>query len=368
MVKSYKENVKLEFNGCVVDIESIGDFNNGYSDFDSRKYSAIQPIVFGLLTNKELKIYYATKKEEIPSLLNHIMKIIDTLDQPFYGFQTNFERAVLFHNIGKEIEFRELNKFTHENKENAVRELKIRDYNDPFKKGKDCIEAWKRGDIANIIKHNRACLLKERDILLKRGYRNPDRLRFIKVKSLRDRGKKGKTGEKKTIEHYKKLGYNCIKVNNWIYTCIIYEMRIDKAIDSVEGWFWLTTEERKKRIEELREIKRITKEIRNTMNKEQLSWLSKTPYKPNGFPDLMVWNKNEIFFVEVKSYSSYLNKNQVEFFKELSKFFDVYISNFDAKKIVIKKYDYEKDKWGYRIKRESRAESLTSFLTKHMIL
>jgi len=27
--------------------------------------------------------------------------------------------------------------------------------------------------------HNRSCLLKERDILLKRGFRKPDDLRFI---------------------------------------------------------------------------------------------------------------------------------------------------------------------------------------------
>lgn len=40
--------------------------------------------------------------------------------------------------------------------------------------------AWDNGGYNEVIAHNRACLLKERDILLKRGYREPDILEFIK--------------------------------------------------------------------------------------------------------------------------------------------------------------------------------------------
>ncbi|NKQ39887.1 MAG: hypothetical protein HF967_10615 [Methanosarcinales archaeon] len=59
--------------------------------------------------------------------------------------------------------------------------MKISKYNDPFNgNGKLCMHAWLRGDIKNAIAHNRACLLKEKDILLKRGFREPDNLKLWK--------------------------------------------------------------------------------------------------------------------------------------------------------------------------------------------
>jgi hypothetical protein len=41
--------------------------------------------------------------------------------------------------------------------------------------------AWQNGEFDKAIAHNRACLMKERDILLRRGYRKPDGLAlFVK--------------------------------------------------------------------------------------------------------------------------------------------------------------------------------------------
>lgn len=36
-------------------------------------------------------------------------------------------------------------------------------------------------DFKNVVAHNRACLLKERDILLKRGYRTPDKIELVRI-------------------------------------------------------------------------------------------------------------------------------------------------------------------------------------------
>ena len=59
-----------------------------------------------------------------------------------------------------------------ENKERAVQQLKIPSYNDPYRgKGFRCVDAFVKGDLENIAKHNRACLLKERDILRIQGAR-----------------------------------------------------------------------------------------------------------------------------------------------------------------------------------------------------
>jgi len=40
-----------------------------------------------------------------------------------------------------------------------------------------------REEFDKAIAHNRACLLKERDILIKRGFRKPDELKFVNKSS-----------------------------------------------------------------------------------------------------------------------------------------------------------------------------------------
>ena len=45
--------------------------------------------------------------------------------------------------------------------------------------GKLCMEAWQKGQLEKAIAHNRSCLLKERDILLRRGFRKPNQLNFV---------------------------------------------------------------------------------------------------------------------------------------------------------------------------------------------
>jgi hypothetical protein len=42
------------------------------------------------------------------------------------------------------------------------------------------MNAWHKGEFDAAIAHNRACLLKERDILIKRSCIKPDELKFIK--------------------------------------------------------------------------------------------------------------------------------------------------------------------------------------------
>ena len=74
----------------------------------------------------------------------------------------------------------ELNKEKFEAKRIAVQALKIPNYGDPFNdNGKYCMNAWLSGEIDKAIAHNRSCLLKEKDILLKRGFRKPDDLSLM---------------------------------------------------------------------------------------------------------------------------------------------------------------------------------------------
>ncbi len=179
MIKEHREVIHSDFTGTIIDIETIGDFNERYRNTgDIREYEDIQQVIFGLVTKDYLQILYVRGKDEIPELTNRIAGIIDKLEKPFYAFNTSFEKQVLSLRLGRNISFEcELQKERFESKARAVRELGIPAHDDPFNdKGILCMYAWQNGDFERAVAHNRACLLKERDILLKRGYRKPDGL------------------------------------------------------------------------------------------------------------------------------------------------------------------------------------------------
>ncbi len=174
MVEIYEEVENSDFEGTIIDIETIGDFDSSYRD--SREYRYLLPVIFGYITNDGLKIYYVEKKKEIGDLKQKIICVLPRLKKPFYAFNCEFEVCVLFHSCEQNVRFNnELNQEKFEGKGEVVKFLGIDSYNDPFNDyGKLCAEAWLRGEIEKCIRHNRSCLLKERDILLKRGFRKPD--------------------------------------------------------------------------------------------------------------------------------------------------------------------------------------------------
>jgi hypothetical protein len=179
LIQEHREDVSSNFKGTIIDIETIGDFNGRYRNTgDWREYEGIQQVIFGLINGKYLQILYVTKKEEIDELNKRIDAIIDKLEKPFYAFNTSFEVNVLTCQLGREISFEcELQREKFESKANAVRALGIPTHGDPFNdKGILCMYAWQNGEFDKAIAHNRACLMKERDILLRRGYRKPNGL------------------------------------------------------------------------------------------------------------------------------------------------------------------------------------------------
>jgi len=180
MILILKEDIISEFEGTIIDIETIGEFDNQYPD--SRQYKNIRLVIFGFLDRYTLQIFCAKGIEAISELQEKTKDIIDSLKRPFYAFNCDNERAVLFYELGKVIAFeRELQKEKYESKAKAVRDLDIPNYDDPFyDKGLWCMNAWNNGEFDRAIAHNRACLLKERDILTKRGFREPDELKFMK--------------------------------------------------------------------------------------------------------------------------------------------------------------------------------------------
>ncbi|MFC1981094.1 hypothetical protein ACFLVN_02490 [Chloroflexota bacterium] len=175
-----QEDIFSDIDGTVIDIETIGDFDKRYRH-DSRNYRNIKQVIFGCIDTNKLCIYCACGNQGITELQEITKKILGNLKRPFYAFNCVFESSVWFNHIGIRIEFDgELQRFRYENKKEAVASLQIPNYDDPFyDEGVKCIEAWNCGNVKHAVAHNRACLLKERDILIKRGYRIPDKCAFI---------------------------------------------------------------------------------------------------------------------------------------------------------------------------------------------
>jgi len=179
LIIEHKEDIISDFEGTIIDIETIGEFRNQY--FDSRRYMGIQLVIFGFITRHSLHIFCAKGMEAISELNEKTEQLIDVLPRPFHAFNTDFERGVLFYALGREIDFGGELQEGRESKATTRSYLGILNYDDPFyDKGYLCMIAWENGEFDKAIAHNRACLLKERDILLQRGFRKPDALEFVR--------------------------------------------------------------------------------------------------------------------------------------------------------------------------------------------
>jgi len=179
MIIEHKEDISSNFEGTIIDIETIGEFRNQYPD--SRRYKNFRQVIFGFINSYGLQIFCAKGMEAISELKEKAKEIFDGLERPFYAFNSEFERGVLFYELGREIDFGGELQEGRESKANARSYLGIPNYGDPFyDRGLWCMNAWHNGEFDAAIAHNRACLLKERDILIKRGFRKPDELKFVK--------------------------------------------------------------------------------------------------------------------------------------------------------------------------------------------
>ncbi len=179
MIKLHNEKVSSCFKGTIIDIESFGDFCRGFGD--SREYKDHVPTIFGYINCEELNVLCALGQESLEELRLEIINILPSLERPLFAFNCHFEQGVLNHYCSVKVEFDgELTKERYEPKRRVVKEMGISNYDDPFfDDGSKCKYSWLNGDYESSIKHNRSCLLKERDILLKRGARKPDELRLV---------------------------------------------------------------------------------------------------------------------------------------------------------------------------------------------
>ena len=179
MIIEHKEDTSSNFEGTVIDVETIGEVLNQYPD--SRRYRDMQLVILGFINRHILHIFYVRERKESTELNEKVVEIINSLERPFYAFNTEFERGVFFHQLGKKIDFDGELQRGRESKAKARKRLGIPNYDDPFyDRGLWCMNAWHNGEFDAAIAHNRACCLKERDILIKESFRKPDELKFVK--------------------------------------------------------------------------------------------------------------------------------------------------------------------------------------------
>ncbi|MGA8848418.1 MAG: hypothetical protein WB564_01130 [Dehalococcoidia bacterium] len=184
MLKEDHGSQNLAYKGTIIDIETIGDYCREYKG-DLREYKDLKMVIFGYINKQGWHIYCAIDIKYIPKLEEKAKQLLITLknESPLYAFNCNQEKGVFFHRLNEKILMKELQSKEYERKDEALRKLGIvESYGDPFHgdrdPGKACMRAWESGDFDKAVQHNRACLLKEQELLLRGRGRGPEPLDF----------------------------------------------------------------------------------------------------------------------------------------------------------------------------------------------
>jgi len=192
MLKEDHGSQSLAYEGTIIDIETIGNYCREYKG-DLREYKDLKMVIFGYINKQGWHIYCATGTEHTPELEEKAKQLLMTLrnECPLYAFNCNQEKGVFFYRLNETIFMKELQSKEYERKDEALRRLGIvENYGDPFHTspdpGKACMTAWESGDFDRAIQHNRACLLKEQELLLHGRGREPKPLDF-KIKGTSSR-------------------------------------------------------------------------------------------------------------------------------------------------------------------------------------
>jgi len=169
--------------GTIIDLETIGPLHDSIKG--TKRYREVKPYLFGYLTGNRIVQKYVEKSDHISALLEFIKETnFADFQKPLYAFFVEFETGVIYCSTGKRLLFdRELKKGKG-SKEELVKKFGISNYDDPFPgQGIRLIQEFENGNIEGPLRHNKACLLKERDILYRRGFADPPRIDFHEIKS-----------------------------------------------------------------------------------------------------------------------------------------------------------------------------------------
>jgi hypothetical protein len=167
MVIEVQELVIFQFAGTLIDYETIGEFDRHYPSQDPRCYAQLKPVIFGYITGGTLIQYCAEGPDDLEALIGIMNDTLPRLSTPFYALNCHFERGVSFNSckfVPDPLLDVRANRFFGP-KWTIREELGIPRHSDPFDgNGEKCMREWEMGHYSDCLKHNRACLLIERDI------------------------------------------------------------------------------------------------------------------------------------------------------------------------------------------------------------
>ena len=119
----------------------------------------------GIVTHDEMYQYLLLDENKLGWFTQHCLYHVQKLPQPYYAFNTNFERQWFHHG-----EWIELN-YHPQKGINKWRTVFLRGLFDPYKgDGKQCLDAWERHtpkDLRNISDHNWHCLHSELALMVR---------------------------------------------------------------------------------------------------------------------------------------------------------------------------------------------------------
>lgn len=163
-----KETVpKFRLKGTIIDIETTGGFNSQHSPSDSKYYEDLRPTIFGYLTDDLLVQHCAESEKEIDDLIG-VMSSVQFPD-PYFALNTRFERNIFIKFCQRDFWINDVRFGIRGSKWDIRERLGIPTYDDPFDgDSAKCDSNWVNGNHEDCLKHNRACLLIERDILYSR--------------------------------------------------------------------------------------------------------------------------------------------------------------------------------------------------------
>ena len=175
----------VAFEGTIIDFETIGEFAQGPG---LSKYRRLRPVSLGFLSGDILRVVALRGDSDTHffEIKRVGKKMFEEVPRPFYAFNAEFEMGVCYWFFEEAVQFdRDLmfriedaaGNRRWEKKEYVVRNLGISNFDDPFHgEGRQVLSTWRKYIVTGkeeylmeIVRHNRACLLKECGILQKRG-------------------------------------------------------------------------------------------------------------------------------------------------------------------------------------------------------
>jgi hypothetical protein len=166
MVRVRREHSSMRFRGTIIDLESTGGFDRAYPPWDPRQCASISPTIFGYMTDETLVQHCAEGEEQIQEIIEIMKDALPRLEEQFYAFNCSFERCIITNTCGQIHTFLDVRERKYRGSKWAIRQhLGTPTYDDPFHgDGLRCMHEWHRGNYDDCLRHNRACLLIERDI------------------------------------------------------------------------------------------------------------------------------------------------------------------------------------------------------------